>query len=376
LKSIKLKIFFYFGHPAQYLFLRSTITYLLSKGHKITLLIKNKDVLESLLIGDGFNDYINILPETRGKSKLSIVLSLLIRIKRIFPLLLKLDPNLLISSDASISLLGFLLRINRITITEDDYDVIKYLALLTYPFTNNILCPDVCNVGGWETKKIGYNGYMKLGYLHPSVFSPNRQIPNNYNLPSKYALIRLSGLSAFHDFGIRGMNNQLLDKIINILEQNHLRVIISSESTIDKRYQKYLIKINSNDMHNILSFSTILISDSQSMSVEAAMLGVPSLRYSGFAGKISVLEELENKYNLTFGILPAHPKRLFSKLNNLLKMKNLSAEFQNKRNYLIKDKINVPKFLNWFIENYPKSALIMKNDSNYQLRFQYNTTLQ
>jgi predicted glycosyltransferase len=74
--------------------------------------------------------------------------------------------------------------------------------------------------------------------------------------------------------------------------------------------------------------SSLLISDSQSMSVEAAMLGVPSLRYSSFAGKISVLEELEHKYNLTYGIQIGKEEELMRKLDFLLSMKNLSLEFQ------------------------------------------------
>ncbi len=61
-------------------------------------------------------------------------------------------------------------------------------------------------------------------------------------------------------------------------------------------------------MHHVLSFASLLICDSQSMSVEAAMLGVPSLRYSSFSGRISVLEELEHQYGLTYGINPEHPE--------------------------------------------------------------------
>ncbi len=46
--------------------------------HKIKILIKPKDVLENLLIQDGFRN-INILPQERGKTKLSIAFSLLKR---------------------------------------------------------------------------------------------------------------------------------------------------------------------------------------------------------------------------------------------------------------------------------------------------------
>ncbi len=129
---------FYFGHPSQYLFLRESIKRLAKSGdNRIVILIKTKDVLENLLNNDGY-EYINILPRERGKSKLSIAFNLLKRNLKIFPILLRTKPDLLIGTDASLAQLGKMLNINRITITEDDYSVIKTLGNLTYPFTKTI----------------------------------------------------------------------------------------------------------------------------------------------------------------------------------------------------------------------------------------------
>jgi predicted glycosyltransferase len=122
-------------------------------------------------------------------------------------------------------------------------------------------------------------------------------------------------------------------------------------------------------MHHVLAMSSLLISDSQSMSVEAAMLGVPSLRYSSFAGKISVLEELEHKYNLTYGIQIGKEEELMRKLDFLLSMKNLSLEFQTRRQRMHADKIDVTAFMVWFIENYPVSRATMKSNPDFQFSF-------
>jgi uncharacterized protein len=167
-----MNILVYFGHPAQYLFLREAMKQLKAE-HSITILIKTKDILENLLTNDGF-EYINILPKERGNTKLSILTSLLKRNLKLLPIILRTKPKLMIGTDASIAQMGFLLGIKRITITEDDYSVIKTLAKLTYPFTSTILCPTICDVGKWREKKIGYEGYMKLAYLHPKYFKPNK----------------------------------------------------------------------------------------------------------------------------------------------------------------------------------------------------------
>lgn len=365
-----MRILFYFAHPAQYLFLRETIKRLsLSNKNSITIIIKTKDILENLLQKDGFA-YINILPKERKKSKLSIAISLLKRNIKLIPILLKIKPDLVIGTDASIAQMGKLLGINRITITEDDYSVIKTLGDLTYPFTKTILCPQVCTVGKWERKKIGYRGYMKLGYLHPNVFKPDNTILNKYNFTNKYVLIRLAKLTAHHDFGIKGINNELLDEIISILSGEGYQVFISSEdNNIDNKYLPYLLKIDPSDIHHILAKASMLISDSQSMSMEAAMLGVPSLRYSSFSGRISVLEELEHKYQLTFGIKIGEESKLISKLKEILQLPDFNEVFKKRQQSMLHDKIDVTAFMVWFIENYPESSEIMKENPDYQNKF-------
>jgi uncharacterized protein len=362
------KILFYFGHPAQYLFARNTIKQLIQKSYEIKIIIKTKDVLETLLKNDGM-EYENILTKERGGSKISIIFSLLKRNLLLLPIILKFKPDLLIGTDATIAQLGKLLNINRITILEDDYKIIKSLANITYPFTQTIFCPTVCDAGKWDSKKIGYSGYMKLGYLHPNIFKVNKEIINKYKLPDKYAIIRLAKLTAHHDFGIKGIDYEVLEQIINILESKRIKVFLSTEGNIDSKYKQYLLNINPNDIHHILAKSQILICDSQSMSVEASILGVPSIRVSSFAGKISVLEELEHKYNLTFGINPQNINQLFIQLKKLLSIENLQEEFINRRNLMLEDKIDVSKLFTWFIEQYPKSIEIIKIDSKFQNKF-------
>lgn len=363
-----MKILFYFGHPAQYLFLRETMLRLIDRGHKVKILIKSKDVLEKLLSNDGFS-YTNILKVKRGNSMLSIALSLLKRNLKIFPIVYKFKPDLLVGTDATIAQIGKLLSINRVTILEDDYDIIKTLAKLTYPFTQTILCPVVCKVGKWNDKKIGYAGYMKLAYLHPNVFIPDESIIKKYHFPEKYVIIRIARLTAHHDIGIKGISDDTLKRMITSFKEKGLEVFLSAEGQVQDVYKPYLLHIDPTDMHNVLSFSSLLVCDSQSMSVEAAMLGVPSLRFSSFAGKISVLEELENKYQLTFGINPEDPNKLFEKLDELLELSNLHEVFQKRRKKMLKEKIDVSGFLTWFIENYPKSVKIMKENPDYQYRF-------
>ncbi len=118
-----------------------------------------------------------------------------------------------------------------------------------------------------------------------------------------------------------------MHKIVSVLQAKG-SVYLSSEDTLDESLKPFELKINPAEMQDVLADSSMLISDSQSMTMEAAMLGVPSIRFSDFAGRISVLEELEHVYNLTFGIPTRSPERFFDKIDELLSLPDLKKCFK------------------------------------------------
>lgn len=356
-----MKILVYLGHPAQYHFFKNIVNEL-KKRHKIRYLIKTKDILEPLLIGDKA-EYKNILPEGRTSTRSGIVWGLIKREIKMLVEAVRFRPDLMLGADPSVAHIGRVLRVPTFTILEDDAHVIKDLAKITFPFSSYIIAPASCDCGKWNSKKISYAGYMKLAYLHPGIF---KYTPNSHQ-PT--ALIRLSNLEAYHDEGIKGFDETLLKGIIKRLAPD-FNVRVSSEKPMGSWMDAYQLDINPNDMHKALIGASILISDSQSMTMEAAMMGIPSIRYSDFAGRIGVLEELEHQYRLTTGIKPGNPEKLHQAIENMLSIPDLRDEFQKRRKKMLGDKINVSKFFTWLIEGYPSSIAVLKNDPDYQFNFQ------
>ncbi len=164
-----MKVLFYFGHPAQYLFLKNPINLLRKNGVVCEIIIKSKDVLESLLI-ENKEPYKNILPEGRSSGKIGIIHGLIKRDIRLFKMVRDKHFDLFIGTDPSLAHIGFLKMVPVITVLEDDIQVIPRLARITFPFTSLILTPKECKTGNYEKKTIHYNGYMKLAYLHPKWF--------------------------------------------------------------------------------------------------------------------------------------------------------------------------------------------------------------
>jgi predicted glycosyltransferase len=132
----------------------------------------------------------------------------------------------------------------------------------------------------------------------------------------------------------------------------HGKVFITSERNLDEEFLQYQISISPEDMHSFIFYAFMLIGDSQTMSSEAAVLGTPSLRCNSFAGKISYLEELEKRYELTYAFLPSQYEALVAKLTELLSSKNLKEVFALRRKRMLEDKISTTSFIEKILESY------------------------
>ncbi len=87
-----------------------------------------------------------------------------------------------------------------------------------------------------------------------------------------------------------------------------------------------------------MAFAKMVISDSQTMTAEAAVLGVPSVRQNSFVGKLSYLEELEHRYQLTFGFTQGENDKMIAKINELLELDDFDSIWKNRKNTLLNDK--------------------------------------
>jgi predicted glycosyltransferase len=363
-----MKLIVYLGHPAHFYLFKNTIKHLKKKGHSVSVLIKKKDILEDLLVRSKIK-YKNILPEGRKDHKVGMALGMLKRDVRLFVFSFLNRPDLLIGTSIEIGHVGTLLRIPSINVNEDDADVVPLFSKISYPWCTQILSPSVCDNGKWENKSIKYEGYHELAYLHPNHFTPSRdRVESYFSTKEPYFLIRFAKLTAHHDEGIKGISNTLALTIIQALSHRG-RVYITSERELPVEFEPYRIDINPLDIHHVMAFASLYLGDSQTMAAEAGVLGTPFVRLNDFVGRIGYLAELENKYNLGFGIKPDNSEKLLSVVMNLADTKNLKQVFFGRKIKMLNEKIDVAQFMTWFIENYPKSVYSMKRNSDYQYRF-------
>lgn len=361
---------FFFVHPSKYHLFRFTINQLITNNHKVKVLITSKDVLEPLIKNENW-DYKNIFPEGRKIKHIPTKLGATINT---FRSLYRLNKNIskdkydLFITDDLLTFLGKLKRVPTILFQDDDISAVPESVLLLAA-ANHILAPNCTNFGKFNNKKIGIMGFKASGYLHPNKFIPDNKVIGKYNLADKrYFIIRLVSLAATHDVGKKGLTNSDIELIINKLEKKG-DVIIISERNVSEHLKKYCMKIEPVDLMHLINWAELFISDSQTMSMEAAFLGTPYIRFNDFVGRISYLDELENTYKLGFGIQTKDKERLFSKIDELIEIKDLRSRWEFKRKTLLDETIDLSNFMIWLFENYPESIQTLKKYPEYQFNF-------
>lgn len=363
------KIFFHFGHPAHYhLFVNSI--HALSQKHRIWVSYNDKDVLGHLINGAlPVEQVIRLKSLNRVNNGIGLKVQFAQKNWGLLKALIKVKPDIILGTQVIISLMGRLTKTPNIIVNEDDFDVIAKTANLGYPYADAILCPQVCRTGDFADKSVTYSGYHELAYLHPKYFTPEKlSIQDRINLKNSFFLLRFAQLTAHHDTGKTGISAEIARRIISRLEK-HGDVYITSERDLEPEFEKYRIAINPVDIHHALYYADMYIGDSQTMAAEAAVLGTPSIRFNDFVGRIGYLEELEHTYGLTYGIKTAEPEKLFQKIDEFLETPNLKDEWQKRRQKMLKEKIDVTAFMVWFVEHYPESVRIMREEPEYQEKF-------
>ena len=353
-----MKILFMVSHPAHFHIFKNVVAELQKDGHETITVIRPKDMLEQLCIDAGVS-YIKVKSRPNSGGKLRLGLSLVQRTIDVCKIVKRERPDLMIGSDGVIAVAGKLYGIPSFEFFDDDYEIIKLYADIFFPLYTGVIAPRVTDAGRFSYKKISFEGNKKLAYLWPTRFTPNKEKVSQYGIdPEKpYFLLRFAKLNAHHDGGVHGISKEVAQHLINMLSTRG-RVYVTSERELEPQFEQYRLHINPLDIHHVMAYATLYIGDSQSMAVEASMLGTPCLRFNDFVGskKINVMEELEHVYGLTYGISSHEPEKLYEKIEELLAMPNLREEFQARRQKMLCDKIDVTAFLTWFLENYPESA--------------------
>lgn len=325
-------------HPAHVHVFRNVIRHFREKGHRVVVVSRAKDVADVLLE----HYHIDHLSLSRAATKPpGLALELLRRDLGVLGLHRRHHFSAAFGTSVSIAHLSAVTRVESFVFEMDDDDVVPLFAKLTYPFATGIVVPASLRYERWRGKRIVHDSYHELAYLHPDQFSPDPDVPRRYGLePRGYVVVRKSALKAHHDRKARGLEGPTMESVLDV---------IRPYPVVSSRELEGRSSIEPWDMHDILAFAKLVISDSQTMTRESAILGTPSIRYNSFVGRLSCFDELENKFGLTFGFRPGDEPGIPDTIRGLLGRRDLAEEWQERRGRLLAEK---PNFLKWITDTF------------------------
>ena len=196
------------------------------------------------------------------------------------------------------------------------------------------------------------------------------------------------GIGGNHPIAVQSMTNTPTHD----LEATYRQALRLEEAGCD------ILRITAPDLESVKTFRELkrrgikmpLVADihfSAAIAVaaaEAGVLGTPFVRFNDFVGRIGYLRELEDVYQLGYGIhatplteestirrndgslQPSGVEALYNAVETLVAMpaEERRALYAERRERMLSEKIDYAKFLTWFIENYPESQQQTRENQN------------
>ena len=363
-----MNILFVNFHPVDSQVVRFVGKELIIKKHNVLFAFAEKEGIIQQII-----QYDNFKHTKIGKSKSSIqgkitnILQLGVRLTKIIS---EFKPDIVFSPTSLYA--GLIAKLHKIPViswgdTETATTNLKY----SLPFIDSLLIPD-CFYAKLKNnnKVVRFNAYKEIAYLHPNWFVPDDEVLKKLNLNKndKIVLMRFSALNAMHDIGLKSVGDNCREQILGYIQEieKYAKVYISTtERDPGEEFKKYELKIHPSEYIHFLSFCSLYIGEGTTTASEAGVLGVPWINIQ----KTTRGYLIDQEKNYKLGFRTDNVDKAFQTAIEWIQKDDLKIGWQVKRDKLLNDKIDVSSFLIWFIENYPKSHKIMKENPEYQNRF-------
>ena len=354
------------GHPAQVHNFKHVKWELEKNGHNVFWLATHKEVSEYLLDKYEISYFTLNKP---GKSLISKIVSLLRNTLITLSFIKKHKIDFIISRVSPYgSLAAKISRVSHVALADTEssgiYDTIftkLVSSFITTKSFNRQLRKD----------QIRFDGNIELFYLHPKRFKPlsKKDVAGLLGIEESqpYIIMRFVSWDAYHDKGLSGFTDKNKLKAVNEFSK-YAQVFITSEKELPAELEPYKISIPPERMHDVLSHAKLFFGESATMASESAVLG----RLAIFLDKNGRgYTDEEGEYGLVnnfYNSLSDQDKAIQKGLELLQSSKFETEAKENHQNFM-QNKIDVTGFMVWFVENYPESKKLMRENPDYQYNF-------
>ena len=273
------------------------------------LVVRENPILQHLILNDNTphtNVTIHWIPDPI-KNRRIIYFNLLSFLREYIILLKSLEVEIIISRGSPFAILAAL-YLQKKSIIFPDSEVVLFYNTFINRMADLIITPSFFRKK-LNVSQIVVDGFFEETYTHPKIFIPDNKFFEGESQaklsPDKpYAVVRFGSWMASHDKKKAGLYtfNQKRCLVKELFKVG--QVIISDEGDIPSELSPYCSMISSHKIHQLLYHASLFIGDAQSMAIEAALLGTPTVRFNACfnASNLSYLqkaEELGLLYNAT-----------------------------------------------------------------------------
>ena len=285
-----------------------------------------------------------------GSSLVNKILNLPIMDIKMYRAVRAFDPDVLIGF-SSVRASHVSKFIGKPSIILDDTEHAKWEHGLYVPFADTILTPS-CFHKDLGEKQIRFDSYMELGALHPNNFKPDPSVLREFGISEQdpFFILRFISWDANHDVGQEGLKDKI--ELVRALEPFG-RVLITSEGEMPGEFEPYRIRVSPDKLHDLLAYATLYIGEGATTASESAMLGTHAIYVNSLG--TGYISELEERYGLVGSISdPSHMgEDVIRLVIIMLETPALLNNGAEKRDRVLRDKIDLTAFLVWVVENYP-----------------------
>lgn len=319
-----MKYIFELNHPKHYYQFKYVMQILKSRGHEISVLARDKDVLLNVLQEEhvGYTVF-----GKHRKTMLSKVLGTFGLMFKYIAIVKEQRPDVFVSK-ASWYGSAMAKIFHKKSVIFPDSEVVKVTNRYVVPMCTKVVTPDSFRLD-YGSKHYRIKGIFEDCYLSPHVFQADEAVIEKYGLKRPYAVVRFVGWFANHDVGKSGFNQREKEELVQAISKN-INVYISSENDLPDELEPYRLPTPASVIHDVLSFADLYIGDSQTMASEAALLGTPAIRSNSFVGPndMSNFIMLQEKYGLLYNV--AEPAEAISLATDMSK-NSRKVEWMEKR---------------------------------------------
>ena len=332
---------------------------MIKKGHEFFFTVRESEYQAQLLNENGFAYTIIGKKQRNPVRKLLGIFKFSFKIVKIAR---QFKPDLFLSHGSMYAGYAALITGKKHIALEDTGNMEQ--LFFSRPVSDVILSPQSLQVDLGK-KHIRYNGFHELAYLHPKRFTPDISVLRELEIKEDeaFVILRFVSWNATHDMGQSGLSLSEKSVLINEVSK-YAKVFISSEEPLPQKFTGYKLKLSPGRLHHALFYAAMYIGEGATTASECAMLGTPALYVNTITA--GTLEKKEH-YGLLFGF--RNSRGLIDKVHELLNTPGLRAEFQNRRNNMLLENIDVTSLFIWFVENYPQSKEVMLSDQSFQFNF-------